>query len=432
MSSKLAHKNSKTGGVAYGHAIVIGSSIAGLTAARVLIDYFERVTVIERDRLPDTREFRRGVPQALHAHTLLPNGQMILEKRFPGLIDDTLAKGAIPIDPKTEQAYFTPDGWRPPDYRVDTIVTAASRPLLESRIYERLANHPKVTFLEEHEVVGLSSDREAQRVTGVRLRGRGESVEEETELAVDLVVDASGRDSRASDWLESLGLTAPQVSEVNAFAGYATRIYQRPSDFIGHWKSIYILPTPPYGTRGGVILPLEKDRWHVTLIGMARDYPPTDEAGFLSFARSLPSPQLYEAIKNAKPLTKASGYRRTENRLRHYENLPRYLEGFLVLGDAVYTLNPVYAQGMTLAAMSSVALERSLKTQRSRTVTGDLIGLAKTFQKQLAKVVSGPWQMATSEDWRWPVTEGEKPADVRQRRDRQDSETLPRLSAGTA
>jgi flavin-dependent dehydrogenase len=134
---------------------------------------------------------------------------------------------------------------------------------------------------------------------------------------------------------------------------------------------------------------------------MSRDYPPTDEEGFLEFARSLPTPKLYEAIKAAEPLTRPCGYRRTENRLRHYEQLPRYLEGFLAGGDAACALNPVYALGMTAAALTGQALAGSLKTQRP----GDVAGLAQTFQQALHQVVAGPWQMATREDRRWPATE---------------------------
>lgn len=218
----------------------------------------------------------------------------------------------------------------------------------------------------------------------------------------DLVVDASGRNSQAPTWLAKLGYEPPRETIVNSFPGYSTRIYQRPANFDGGWKTLSIRPTPPHGTRGGLIIPIEGDRWQVTLVGMGHDYPPTSEEGYLDFARSLPVPQLYDAIKDAQPLTRPCGYRSTENRLRHYDKLPRYLEGFLVMGDAVYALNPVYAQGMTVSVMGSVALERCLEDQF---VTGqEITGLAQTFQQKLAKLASGLWKMATREDGRWPAT----------------------------
>jgi flavin-dependent dehydrogenase len=167
---------------------------------------------------------------------------------------------------------------------------------------------------------------------------------------------------------------------------------------------MYIKPSPPDGTRGGILIPLEGDRWHVSLVGIAGDYPPIDEEGFLAFARSLPASQLYEAIQEAEPLAKPYGYRRTDSRVRHYDQLPSYLEGFLVSGDAAYTLNPLYVQGMTTAALGSLALDASLKAQRQQAV-GDLTGLAGTFQRKLSQALAETWRMVTSHDLRWPATQ---------------------------
>jgi len=248
-------------------------------------------------------------------------------------------------------------------------------------------------------------DQHNQRVNGVRCRQRHTANPVETGLTADLVVDASGRDSRAPQWLASLGYTPARESTINAFSGYTTRIYQRPNGFAADWVTMHIKPTPPDSPRGGVIIPIEGDRWHVTLAGMGGDYPPTDEQGFLDFARSLPSQRLYEAIQEAEPLTKPYGYRRGENRMRHYESLPRYLEGFLAYGDSVSTLNPVYGLGMTAAALGSLALQHSLQTQRRMQAAGDLTGLAQSFQRQLSRAVASTWHMVTREDRRWPATE---------------------------
>ncbi len=401
MQSTTTHNQANS--AAFGHAVVIGGSIAGLTAARVLSDHFDRVTIVERDRLPDAVDFRQGVPQARHAHVLRLRGQMILEQHFPGLVDELLANGAVLVNAGNEAEFFLFGHWRAPRYRSAIVSIAGSRPLLEATLARRLAARGGVTLLQEREVVGLSVDGRGERVTGVRLRQRGDG--NETELAADLVVDASGRGSKAPQWLASLGYTPPRETVVNAFPGYTTRLYRRPA---GHreWKTMNVIPTPPGSPRGGVIVPLEGDRWQVSLVGMGRDYPPTDEEGFLDFARSLPSPRLYEAIKGAEPLTQPYGYRRNENRLRHYEQLPRYLEGFLVIGDGVSALNPTHAQGMTVVALGSLALERCLQAQRRRPAANDMRGLAKAFQQELSQVVAGPWQMAVSTDRRWPTTEG--------------------------
>jgi 2-polyprenyl-6-methoxyphenol hydroxylase-like FAD-dependent oxidoreductase len=386
------------------HAIVIGSSIAGLLAARVLSEHFARVTVIERDWLPDTPEFRRGAPQARHAHTLLPDGQLILEEQFPGLVDELLAHGAIAIDANHDIAFYQAGTWRTPRPRETQVSIACSRPLLETVVYRRVAARPNVRIMQGYETIGLRADERGQRVTGVRLRGR-EAEADETLLTGNVVVDASGRPSQAPRWLHSLGYMPPEEWTINSFTGYATRIYGRPGHFAGGWKTLYVRPTPADGPRGGVILPMEGNRWHVTLIGVAGDYPPIDEAGFLAFARGLPTPRLYEAVQEAEPLTKPLGFRRTENRVRRYDKLPRYLEGFLVCGDAAYALNPISSAGMTAAAMGSLALDQCLREHRRRLSRGDVSGLAEAFQKALSEAVSSLWHTTTEKEWQWPLTE---------------------------
>lgn len=397
-----------------GQAIVIGSSMTGLIAARVLTDYFAQVTIIDRDRLPDTAEFRPGVPQAYHAHTLPLRGQQLLEKQFPGLSDELLANGAIAVAGGAEMAFFIAGGWHTLKDPAGVVSMTCSRPLLETTIYRRLASHPKVRIIQGHQVQGLLVDPHYRRVTGVRLRSRHGQYPVEKELAASLVVDASGRNSQAPRWLAELGYTPPRESVVNAFAGYASRIYRRPAEFSESWKTLYIRPTAPKSTRGGAIIPIEGNRWYVTLIGMAGDYPPHDEAGFLDYARSLPTPELYQAIKQAEPLTRVYGYQGVENRMRHYESLPRYLEGFLVCGDAAYALNPVYAQGMTASAMSGVALENSLRSHLlNRQGANQITGLAQIFQKQLSMIEADLWQTITAQDRRWPsVTVAERQPSV--------------------
>ncbi len=386
------------------HAVVIGSSIAGLMAARVLSEHFARVTVVERDWLPDGPVYRKGVPQARHAHTLLPQGQMILEQQFPGLVDELLAGGAIAIDAARDIAFFEAGAWHTPRARDVKVSIACSRPLLESAIYHRVASRANVHIMPGYETLGLQAGERRERVTGIRIRRRQAGAAEAV-LAAELVVDASGRQSQAPQWLYSLGYTPPEEWAINSFTGYATRSYRRPAGFTGGWKTLYIRPTPADGTRGGIILPMEGDRWHVTLIGVAGDYPPTDEQGFLAFARSLPTPRLHEAIEGAEPLTKPSGFRRTENRVRRYDKLPRFLEGFVVCGDAVYALNPIYAQGMTAAATGSLVLDQCLQEQRRRQGAGGITGLAETYHKQLSNAVAGLWRTATRKDWDWPITE---------------------------
>jgi flavin-dependent dehydrogenase len=280
---------------------------------------------------------------------------------------------------------------------------ALSRPLLETTIYQRVLANPRVQIKHAHDVMSLSTDAQHQRVTGLVVHDRDGSLSSQTRLYADVVVDASGRQSQAPQWLQDLGYTPADELTINTFVGYATRVYQKPADFNADWKAMYIRPTVKTGTRGGMIIPLEGDQWFVALLGAGRDYPPTDEAGFIDFARSLPTPKLFEAIQHAEPLTKPIGYRRTDSRLRRYDQLPRYLEGLLVMGDAACVLNPVHAQGITAAAISSQALSESLQAHFMRHLPGDASGLAATFQKQLHHSLIGLWNMMAREDRRWPA-----------------------------
>jgi 2-polyprenyl-6-methoxyphenol hydroxylase-like FAD-dependent oxidoreductase len=385
------------------HAVVVGGSIAGLMTARVLTQYFARVTVIERDHLPAAPTFRTGVPHARHAHGLLVRGQQIMERYFPGMTDALIAQDAVRANAGRDLA-LSIGGVRVQPFASSLDIVACSRPLLEYTLYRQVRDLPQVTFITGCNVMGLRTDADNRRVTGIRLQPRDVELAPVAELNAELVVDASGRHSKAPAWLEALGYAPPTETEVNAQAGYASRIYRRTPDRDGApphaVKMIYGMPQAPDQSRGCILVPLERDRWQVTLTGMNGDHPPTDEAGFLAFARSVPVPEFYPTISQLSPMTDAYGFRGGANRLRHYEKLPRYLEGLLAVGDAVYALNPVYGQGMTVAAMGVETLDACLQAQRQRTGR-DQTGLARTFFKQLARINAAPWQMATGQDARW-------------------------------
>jgi 2-polyprenyl-6-methoxyphenol hydroxylase-like FAD-dependent oxidoreductase len=389
------------------HAVVIGASIAGLLAGGVLAKHFDRVTMIERDRLPDGPQFRKGVPQGRHIHVLLASGARLIEDFFPGLSDELAAAGATRLDWAADWRWFNFGGWKP-RFASELKSLMGSRELLEWGIRRRVAAYSNLRWLSECDVTGLVSDAGRQRVTGVRIRPRapGPAGQAESELRAELVVNASGRDSRAAEWLRTLNYPVPRETRTNSFLGYASRCYQRPPDWQASWQALIVSATPPQSSRGAVIVPLEGERWLVTLAGAARDYPPTDEAGFLDFARSLPTQLLYESIQDAHPLTDIAGYRRTENLRRHYEALPRFLEGFVSIGDAVCAFNPVYGQGMTVAALGAQALDQCLRDQAKYHPNTGLAGLAEHFHKRLGRIVALPWLLATGEDHRYPTTEG--------------------------
>ncbi len=377
------------------HAIIIGGSIAGLVSADVLAGHFDRVTIIERDVLPDAPAARPGTPQAHHIHVLLLKGQYTLERLFPGFQDDLAAMGAPAMD-WTADCLWIAEGQPAPRYASGLVTHFASRDLLEYAIRRRLQQNPRIEFYTGREAVALIPNADHTRATRVQLRPRGQLVSTE-ELSADLIVDASGRESRLPQWLEQLGYEPPAETRVNSFLGYASRIYRQPPA-PRDWQAVLVRPTPPGSSRGGGIMPMEGNRWIANLGSAGRDYPPTDEPGFLEFARSLSNPILYDALREAEPLTSIYGYRRTENRLRHYERLARLPENVIALGDAVCAFNPVYGQGMTVAALGAVTLDECLHKHPDE-------GFALKFQARLARANELPWAMATSVDFLYPGTE---------------------------
>ena len=397
-------------------ALVIGGSLAGLLAARVLAEHFDRVTVVERDTYPETAAARKGVPQAKHVHALLRRGQIILEQLFPGLRAEMMAAGAPVVDTGGDMAWLSPAGWGV-RFDSDLPVLCFLRPLLDLHVRRRLAADPRVRILAGTDVVGLAADERGRGVAGalVRERAAGDvsaSARAEEFLPADFVVDAAGRGSRAPRWLAELGYPPPPETIVNSFRGYASRLYRIPAGFKADWRCVFVQGAPPEGKRGGILFPVEGDRWLLTLIGAARDYPPGDEAGFLDFARSLRSPVIYDAIRDAEPLSPISSFRATENRLRQFERTARTPENFVAVGDSACAFNPVYGQGMTIAAMGAMALDETFREQKRRRPAGDPCGLARRFQKKLARVNSAPWMLATSEDYRYRETEGGRPTMV--------------------
>ncbi|HEX4949552.1 MAG TPA: FAD-dependent monooxygenase [Blastocatellia bacterium] len=397
----LSNPNFNTTG---SHAVVIGGSMAGMLAARILNEQFDHVTVLERDQFPDRPTARAGLPQARHVHVLLARGRMILEELFPGISVELKDAGARFCDSGSDLAWLNPAGWAV-RYRSGQEFMSFTRDLLDWVLRRRMQTLPNVRFVEGCDVTGLVTDASEKNVTGITMRRRGANADHTTTtVAADFVVDASGRGSKASQWLEALGYPAPEELTVNAHFGYASRLYRIPADWQADWQATYSQSAPPKQPRFGLVFPVENNCWMVTIGGGGGDYAPTDEDGILEYARSLPNPMVYEAIKNAEPVTPIHGNRSTINRLRFYEKLARRPERFVVMGDGVCAFNPVYGQGMTIAAMEAMELKRCVQECQSR--NGDLTGLAATFQQRLAQVVQHPWMMATGEDYRFAGTEG--------------------------
>ncbi|MGH3770941.1 MAG: FAD-dependent oxidoreductase [Pseudonocardiaceae bacterium] len=382
------------------HAVVIGSGLAGLLAARVLVDHFDQVTILDRDRFPDKPEHRKGTPQSFHAHGLPLRGREIIDELFPGIEADLGAAGASTGRDSVPFQVVSPFGPLPSRPQPGEFIMY-SRFLLEWAIRARLTQYSQLRLLPEAEAVGLDTSLAGTgaangRVTGVQVRyrkGAGEGV-----LAADLVVDASGRGSKAPQWLATLGYGEVEEEVITSGIGYASRFYAKPDQFPTDWTGLVINGRVPRNPRAGLILTIENGQWHVTLGGYANAAPPTDEAGFMQWARDLPDPTIYEAIRVARPLTPIRGYRTPTNRLRHFERVARWPAGFVVTGDAVCAFNPLYGQGITVSAMDALVLRQCLQGHSG----GARAGFEQAFQRRLAKNVATPWFVASTEDLRWP------------------------------
>ena len=385
-----------------GHAVVLGASMAGLLAARVLADAYGQVTVIDRDQLPEASTHRRGVPHGRHAHALLARGQQALEELFPGLTAELIAQG-VPTGDLLANGRWYVSGHRLRQAPIGLVTLSASRPLLEGYVRARVRALPNLRFLDSHDIVGLAATPDGRRVTGVRvLRGADGSAEEL--LGADLVVDATGRGSRTPIWLQALGYARPETEQVRVGLGYATRTYRLPPVALDGDLAVLDAPTPEH-PRGGALLLLEGDRWMVTLAGMLGDHPPTDPDGFLAFARSLRFPDIYQTIRDAEPLDDPVGFRFPASVRHRYERLGRFPDGLVVMGDAVCSFNPIYGQGMSVAALEALTLRRHLERgaePQSRRFFGDL-----------ARVVDVPWDIAVGGDLAVPGVQGRRTLKVR-------------------
>jgi 2-polyprenyl-6-methoxyphenol hydroxylase-like FAD-dependent oxidoreductase len=417
---------------------VIGASIAGLLAASALSDSGARVTVYDRDTLPAEPGPRRGVPQSRRLHA---RGAQVLTELLPGFRDEMVAAGAVLADTQGDAHWYLDDYLlRPAKTGLEGITL--SRPVLEWLIRSRVAKLPGVTIVDGTEVAGLTATGgpatggratgspetgrppTGGRVTGVRVRAaRTPDAAEETVPAA-LVIDAAGRGSRTPAWLAELGYPVPETSAVRAGVTYVCRLYSRdPAQLDGRFGT---LVTPyPGKPRGGAVLRQEGGRFLVLLAGMVGAEPPVDEAGMLGFADSLACPDLAAVMRESAPLSDPVKYTYPESAWHHYETLSAYLGGLLVIGDAYSSFNPIYGQGMTVAALEALALRGLLSEAAGPgtagaagpgtsgaagpgALTAATAGLERRYFRAAGKLVAEAWETSASSDLRFPEVAGKR------------------------
>ncbi|MEV5546493.1 FAD-dependent oxidoreductase [Streptomyces sp. NPDC052309] len=378
--------------------VVIGGSIAGMLAAAAVKDHADSVEIIEAHELPEGPEPRTGVPQAVHIHFLHAGGAEAIESLLPGTTDQLLAAGANRIPMTTNMVIYSPEGWYRRWQRPTHFMISASRDLTDSIVREQVLKDPRVSVRTNTKAVGLRGDH--RTVTGVQIHTADGT---QAVLDADLVIDASGRATRTPQWLAELGITGLAEKRIDSGLVYASRLYRAPVP-TRDWPMVGVQADPglPQPGKAGGILPIEGDRWHVSLMGAPGGQPPREAGAFEAFARTLRHPVLADLLALAEPLTDVSVTHSTANRRYFYERLKHWPEGLVVLGDSVASFNPVYAQGISVAAQGALALRGVL-------ANGLAHGLARRAQQAIARPVNTAWTLAVGQDIHFPTTTGASP-----------------------
>jgi 2-polyprenyl-6-methoxyphenol hydroxylase-like FAD-dependent oxidoreductase len=389
-------------------AVVLGASMGGLLATRVLADFFETVTVVDRDVLSDDPANRRGVPQGRHVHALLPRGAQILEEFFPGILNELVADGApVWADGELSRFYLSYGGHevvRSGKFVGDHKALAmymSSRPFLECHVRRRLKAMENVTILDGKDVAELTSTADRKRVTGVRVVDREGGPEQE--LTADVVMDAMGRAAHTPALLESLGYGRPVEDHIVMHTTYVSQLLRIPP---GTLKELLALISPAPGRPTGMFLTgYENDTWIFTVFGMVGHEPPRDLAGMLAFAQEYAPAHLLAAVRAGEPIAPVVQHRMPSSQWRRYDKMRRFPDGLLVCGDAICSFNPIYGQGMSVAALDAVALRDCLR----RGITD----LPRRYFRAAAKAIRVAWQMGAGSDLAFPDVEGRRTPSMR-------------------
>ena len=388
-------------------AIVVGASIAGLLSAQVLSTHYKHVLVLERDDhdslFGEPTAPRKGTPQSRHIHILLNGGEGAISKLLPGFDDELVAAGATVGDFARDIRWRLNEGWMP-RFKSGLRMYLQSRPLIEHLIRRRIKAQSNITIQPNWRVKDYLLADDGLTVDGLAAIDKTGQVHE---FKSDLIVDAGGRGALFPHWLKARGFGQVPTEEIKFDLAYSTTTFEMPKDSTRDWSLMACYPNPPYEFRGGVISEIENGQWQTTLYGYHGDYPPTDVEGFKCFAHSLAEPDIYEALKDLDPSSDIIRHRFPMSILRRYDRMSRLPRNIVAIGDAVCSLNPAFAQGMSGVALEAYALKKLL-TQHVEKPFSPAQFTSRYF-RTIHKVLQLPWDLARDECFKYPQTEGKKP-----------------------
>jgi 2-polyprenyl-6-methoxyphenol hydroxylase-like FAD-dependent oxidoreductase len=403
------------------HAVIIGAGMGGLAAAKAVAPYFNKVSVLDRDALPEGPDVRPGTPQARHAHALLAGGSTALEALFSGIGSDLLKAGAIKsragLAVRYEQPGFDPFPQR--DLGFDAF--CLSRPLLEHVCRRRLGQEPNIELRHRSRVTDVAPSADRRDAVTVMFEDDGGM---SRSVSADLVVDASGRATPTTSLLDKVDASALEVSEIGIDQAYATAVFEIPANVSRDWIGLAHFGAPPDDNYGGLIFPIEHGRWIVSIGNLHGGALPAEIEGFKAFVKAFRMPTFFDAIKGAKKIGEIARYRMPASVRRHFDRFERFPSAMIPLGDSVCRFNPVFGQGMSVAAQEAVVLNQLLESRCREAAPLD--DLAHDYLVRIQDLLEAPWAVAQT-DFIHPLTRGARPPDFEKRL--QYGAALTRLAA---
>jgi len=383
------------------HAVVVGAGIAGLLAAAALSGTAEKVTIIDKDVLPEAAKLRKGVPQGAHVHTLLGYAVETIDKLLPGLMAEVYAAGAVKIR-RNHDIWFHDSVGPTPIRDVGIITPSVTRPLLEHVIRQRVLALPNVHLRDDTQMTDLESDGQG-RITGLQVEADGTS----ELISADLVMECSGRASNLAVWLPAHGYGEVPTQRLKILMGYTSGFFRLPPDISKNAKACLMLAVPPC-YRAAYLTPVDGGLWLATMYGRGRDTAPRNADGFIAWTNGLPHPVIHGILARAEPVSDFKTYKIPFGVWYRYDQMPTFPGGLLPMGESLASFNPMYGQGMSLAAGQALSLRDAIR--------GGFDGNLAARYFEGCNVLNGVgWSVMETRDFAYDCTSGERPPDLEDR-----------------